>query len=243
MRWSLRTVRLVAAKELLEVRRDRRTLFVALVLPVLLYPLMMVAVGPLVGQQRARMQQEVQRIALTGAGAQAVRDTVLVPDGEQPAPALEVVRADDPGAALRRGDVDLWVEAGAEVAAALRGDGTAELVVHRDTSDDGSRIAYAKWEHALTAASDRLLAARLAERGLPTSFVAPLRMAEVRDTASAEQRAGYSFGRLLALILVLMTLSSSFYPAVDVVAGEKERGPLETLLVAPCRRAGLVLGQ
>ena len=57
---SLRTVTLVARKELLEALRDRRTLFVALVLPVLLYPLMMVAVGPLIGQQRQRVYQPVK---------------------------------------------------------------------------------------------------------------------------------------------------------------------------------------
>jgi sodium transport system permease protein len=42
---------------------------------------------------------------------------------------------------------------------------------------------------------------------------------------------------------VVLTLSSSFYPAVDSVAGEKERGTMETLLVAPCGRAELVLGK
>jgi sodium transport system permease protein len=48
---------------------------------------------------------------------------------------------------------------------------------------------------------------------------------------------------MLAFILVVLTLSSSFYPAIDAVAGEKERGTMETLLVAPCGRAELVMGK
>ncbi len=268
---NLRTVKLVAAKELLEALRDRRTLFVALVLPVLLYPLMMVAVGPLIGKQRARMQQEIQRVVVTGAGADALIEAVLTeplePDADpSPDPAtdpasdesnaseaeepedpvrigLEVTEVDDPAAALAAGEISIWVEADASVAEALAGDGTAEFVVHRDSSNDSSRIAYRKWQSALTAAESRLVDARLARRDIPRALIVPLGVSEVLDVASAEQRAGYAFGRMLALILVLMTLSSSFYPAVDVVAGEKERGTMETLLVAPCGRAELVLGK
>jgi sodium transport system permease protein len=249
---SLRTVTLVAKKELLEALRDRRTLFVALVLPVLLYPLMMVAVGPLIGQQRQRLQEEVQPIAITGPGAEALAAHVL-PDVPEPPPdadddaegpvRLELVEVADPEAALGSGEVALWIEAGAGVVDAVAGHGTGELTLHHDSSDDTSRIARGKWRDALYHARDRLVRTRLAGEGLPESFIEPLRIAETVDAASAEQRAGYAFGRMLALILVLMTLSSSFYPAVDVVAGEKERGTMETLLVAPCGRTELVLGK
>ena len=60
---------------------------------------------------------------------------------------------------------------------------------------------------------------------------------------SPERTSAYVFGRILAMLLVLMTLTSSFYPEVDAVAGEKERGTMETLLVAPCGRTELVLGK
>jgi len=258
---SFRNVKLVAAKELLEALRDRRTLFVALVLPVLLYPLMMVALGPLIGKQRARMQQEVQAVAVTGAGAAALIEAVLTEparaetdgdgDGEDSTEAddeperigLVTTDVEDPAAALAAGEIALWIEADAAVAEALAGEATAELVVHHDSSDDSSRIAYSKWRSALTAAKSRLVDERLARRDLPKALIVPLAVREVVDAASAEQRAGYAFGRLLALILVLMTMSSSFYPAVDVVAGEKERGTMETLLVAPCGRSELVLGK
>ncbi len=243
----LATVRLVAAKELLEALRDRRTLFVALVLPVLLYPLMMVAMGPLIGRQRARLEQEVQPVLVTGPGRAALVAAVFAPSADAPdeePPTLATVDGvADPADALARGDVALWIETGDGLADALDGDGSAELRVHRDSSDDASRVAYAKWERAVARATERSVARRLERHRLPPSLLEPFRVAEVLDAASAEQRAGYAFGRMLALVLVLMTLSSSFYPAVDVVAGEKERGTMETLLVAPCGRAELVLGK
>lgn len=52
MRWA--TVRTVLAKELRETLRDRRTLFMMLVIPTLLYPAMMVLAEQLAlfGQRR-----------------------------------------------------------------------------------------------------------------------------------------------------------------------------------------------
>ena len=89
---SARTVRLVTAKELLEALRDRRTLFVALVVPVLLYPMMMLGVAPLVSMQRQKLQDETQRIAVTGADRGAVIE--FLESGTQDEPVgLEVVGA------------------------------------------------------------------------------------------------------------------------------------------------------
>ena len=242
MRISLRTVLLVAKKELLEAIRDRRTLFVALVLPVLLYPMMMLAVGPLIGKQRQRIADRVQQVAVTGDDAGEIVRAVFRWD-EDEKPVLSVVPVDDPAAALTRGEIALWIEATDGAAEALVGDGSAEVIVHHDSSDDESRAAHRKWQSRAQRAADRILLERLDDLELPQSWLKPIEVRELVDVASSEARSGYVLGKMLALILLLMTLTSSFYPAVDVVAGEKERGTMETLLVAPCRRDELVLGK
>lgn len=243
---SLRTVRLVAAKELRESLRDKRTLFVALLLPVLLYPLMMLAVGPLVGMQRERLREDVQPVALSGLGAPALRRLVFDPPPE-PAPessslGLAVVESKDPRADLAEGRIALWIEVGEGFADALDGGGTASVVVHRDGSDDKSLTAAAKLDAALARASEEEMKRRVRLQGLPPQWRVPIQVTP-DDVASPERRAAFLFGKALAFILVVLTLSSSFYPAVDAVAGEKERGTMETLLVAPCGRTELVLGK
>ncbi len=40
-----------------------------------------------------------------------------------------------------------------------------------------------------------------------------------------------------------MALTGAFYPAVDLCAGEKERGTMETLLISPAKRSEIVLGK
>ena len=44
-------------------------------------------------------------------------------------------------------------------------------------------------------------------------------------------------------MIVIMALTGAFYPAIDLGAGEKERGTMETVLISPARRIELVLGK
>ena len=41
----------------------------------------------------------------------------------------------------------------------------------------------------------------------------------------------------------MMSLTGAFYPAVDLCAGEKERGTMETLLISPASRTEIVMGK
>jgi ABC-2 type transport system permease protein/sodium transport system permease protein len=53
----------------------------------------------------------------------------------------------------------------------------------------------------------------------------------------------FSLAALIPLILVLMTVTGAVYPAIDLTAGERERGTLETLIAAPVPRLGLLMAK
>jgi sodium transport system permease protein len=229
IRWT--TVRTVLAKELLETVRDRRTLFMMLVLPTLLYPAMLVL---------------VQQLALFGQrqlGAEPVRVAVAA---EAP-----VVRFLDADSGIRVFSAELATAAavrGREVEAAVRiepgaGDsGSARARVLYDASSERSRRAGEAATRRLEALGDTLLAGRLRGAGLPESFARPLVVAD-SSVATAEEAGGYALGRFLPVVLVLMTLLGAFYPAIDLSAGEKERGTLETLLTTAVPAREIVAGK
>src|SRR5581483_3014816 len=88
---------------------------------------------------------------------------------------------------------------------------------------------------------------RLASRGLPPDFDDPV---EVRDPERS--RPGLELAarglqdamvRLFPFLLVLWALVGALYPAVDLCAGEKERGTMETLLISPATREEIVWGK
>jgi sodium transport system permease protein len=58
-----------------------------------------------------------------------------------------------------------------------------------------------------------------------------------------DQPAGYSLATLVPLVLILMTVTGAVYPAIDLTAGERERGTLEPLIAAPVPRTQVLLAK
>lgn len=63
------------------------------------------------------------------------------------------------------------------------------------------------------------------------------------DIASIEQKQALVWSKILPFILLVWALTGAFYPAIDLCAGEKERGTLETLLSSPATRREIVWGK
>jgi sodium transport system permease protein len=67
--------------------------------------------------------------------------------------------------------------------------------------------------------------------------------AEAVDVAEASHRDAAGWSKVFPFMLLIWALTGAFYPAVDICAGEKERGTLETLLCSPAERTEIVLGK
>ena len=88
---------------------------------------------------------------------------------------------------------------------------------------------------------------RLLRQGLPADYDEVI---EVRDAARAKPASKRASDDLLDMlmrifpfILVMWSLAGALYPAVDLCAGEKERGTMETLLISPASREEIVCGK
>lgn len=64
-----------------------------------------------------------------------------------------------------------------------------------------------------------------------------------QDLAQGAIRRAAVWAKILPFVVFVWALTGAFYPAVDLCAGEKERGTLETLLSSPASRAEIVWGK
>jgi membrane protease YdiL (CAAX protease family)/ABC-type transport system involved in multi-copper enzyme maturation permease subunit len=64
-----------------------------------------------------------------------------------------------------------------------------------------------------------------------------------RIEIGAGSSAGGTIASMIPLALVLMTITGAVYPAIDLTAGERERGTLETLMAAPVPRMGILFAK
>jgi sodium transport system permease protein len=241
---NLRVVHVVYSKELRETLRDRRTLAVMILLPLVLYPMVSVLAAEWLISHETSRQARRSAVVLAGPGAESgpVHDALVAPD------ALLDVKVDPgrklaPGGGVRelRG-ADALVVVPADAEDALAGDGTLELPVYYDSSDDVSNLAEQRVAAALKKLGEARLATRLEDEGLQPEFVKPLSLSSV-SLASRSKVGRAEVAKILPIVIVLMVLMGAFYPAIDLTAGEKERGTLEPLLATPAPRRALLAGK
>jgi len=128
-------------------------------------------------------------------------------------------------------------QSGGDIAARL-----PQPMVFHNSADEKSEIAFKRLRPILNNWEDRLLERRLADAGLPVTLPDPVPLATI-DLAKAEQLAANIWSKMFPALLVIMSVTGAFYPAIDLGAGEKERGTMETLLISPATRSEIVLGK
>jgi sodium transport system permease protein len=222
----------VFRKELRETLRDRRTLMVMVAIPILLYPVLLIATEQFALMGIRRIESEASEVAVTGPASDDLMEFLAADQDlellDVPYP-VEAIRSEIVGAVAVFGPV---AEEG----------GTQRATVLYDAADERSQRARTVLARALRSWDDTLLARRITERGLPPGFADPLAVAD-SSVARPEELGGYTLGRFLPMLLILMTLLGTFYPAIDLAAGEKERGTLEPLLTTPVPPRQIVVGK
>ncbi|MCK5799010.1 MAG: CPBP family intramembrane metalloprotease [Deltaproteobacteria bacterium] len=234
-----RLIWIIYRKEMLETLRDRRTLFVMVLLPLVLYPLVTVGLTQYAGVRQRAQALHVSTVLLRGAPwpglGDAVREAkdVLLAKSEPSRP---------PGDLVHEGVVDVVIVVPGAWEVRQRSEQTVELTVHYDETRDASRRALPRVREILGKLRSGILSQRLAEKGLRPDFVQPLAFKEI-SVASEREVGSYLLARVLPLLVMLMVLLGAFYPAIDLTAGEKERGTLETLLIAPVPRLAVIIAK
>jgi sodium transport system permease protein len=121
------------------------------------------------------------------------------------------------------------------------------LYVLSRENDDRSRLVGTRVHGVLARWKKRIKEVRLLRRGLPAGFDDPVQVRDNEKAKSLEKRAAEELFDILVrvypFILVLWSLAGALYPAVDLCAGEKERGTMETLLISPASRDEIVCGK
>lgn len=244
-------------REVRDQLRDRRTLFMIFVLPLLLYPIL----GIVIVQFATAFEQKPRTVVLLGAEhlppspplLNATRDgfdsELFDLEAEARRLQVQVEPASSPWAdpnarriGVNGGQADAVVEIPADIGDQLEREGRASIAIVHNSADEPSQITYLRVREVLARWNEKIVAARLARDNKPDTYTEPVRTRPV-DVATPEQTGGSVWARIFPFLLVMMSLTGAFYPAVDLCAGEKERGTMETLLISPASRSEIVMGK
>ncbi len=223
-------------KELLDTLRDKRTIIAMIGVPVVLYPVLFIVASQVAIIQQSKIEEAVSKVALLPS------ESALATEWIKSLPRVELATPDDPAAALAAGEIDAIVHVPETLEADLAENRSAAVKVSFDQTEGSSREAADRIEAALTETSRVLLNQRLAAEGLPETFARPVAV-ERENVAPPKKATGAIIGSVLPLLMVVMLGVGAFYPAIDLTAGEKERGTFETLLSTPASKLEIVTGK
>jgi sodium transport system permease protein len=231
---NLRPVAIVYRKDLRDLLRDWRTLLSIVIVPVIIAPGLILGVLAIVGMT---MKQAPKVMLLGGEGSPETVAALRKLEN------INLVPADpDYTNLISNKKVRAAVEIPKDFDAAVEKEQKATIRLYIYEGEPKSMLAAQKLEEFFHTRRQEMVRRRLVERTLPETLVTPFDVQRT-NVASPQQVSGLIIGMVLPYMMIVMCLAGAIHPAVDLTAGEKERGTLETLLCSPVPRTHLVLGK
>jgi sodium transport system permease protein len=234
---------IVYLKEIRSLLRDRKTLIFTVLIPIFALPLLAFGFSHFAGALKAKAEkQEIQYAIFGTQNSPALADLFAA---ERNFRAVKLGSADDIKAAIGDERVKFALNLHSRFDDAINSSQQATVDLYFNSADSGD-ITRKRVNAVVERYNVALRAKALASFNLTQPQLAfvlnPVRLDE-HSTANQRERVGAIVGGMLPYVLLIVCLMAAMYPAIDLGAGEKENGTLETLLLAPVPRADLVTGK
>lgn len=232
-------------KEMVEVVRDYRTLIFAILMPTLVIPMIFNFMISFTAKQEKKASTKILKVALINPdAAPSIRE--LFNDTEQ----FEIVTGVEEASiaeSIRNETIDLGIIIPEDADAILASGMPLELVISYDNAPMLSNRIVGRIEKKLDTFNEMTRDERLKALGVTSmlkreGLLEPAKLSR-QGIASKRETIGERIGGMLPYLFILFCFAGGLYPAIDLGAGEKERGTLETLLLSPVPRSYLVLGK
>jgi sodium transport system permease protein len=235
---NLRNVGIVYRKELREALRDRRTLISSLLVPLVIFPLLTAGLGSAISALVGKAKEEIPTVMILGG-----EDSPGILSELKNSKKIQIVpTTPDWKDKVINKEVRAVVEIPPGFEKDIAGQKPSALEIQKYQGDLKSEIAADNIQKNLEDYRNRIVRESLLSRNLPDSMIKPFDIKE-NNVAPPEKVGGAAFGGVIGYMVILLCLVGSMYPAMDLTAGEKERGTMETILSSPIARVDLVLGK
>jgi sodium transport system permease protein len=235
----------VYSKELLELVRDRKTLFFIIALPLLIFPVLFGGMAAVVASAALDEEQKVLNYALINGGQAPEFQQALFYHRNFKAHDITFIDEQSIIDAIRREQLDVVIKINTAHKQDLVNEKQSDWHIYFNDSSQLNQVRH-KTNKVFEQYAGKLRSAKLTNIGLTAKQFAVLNQPvnlKTIDTADERENVGEKVGGILPYLLIVLCLTGAMYPAIDLGAGEKERGTLETLLLTPVSRYAIVLGK
>ena len=236
MNWK--NIKLIFIKELVGTVRDKRTIIAMIIIPLIFYPLLFMGIGYFNQMGNEKSEEAISKIIITGAEFSPPLLKYF-----QNNPKIEILSMqNNPLLKLQKGEVQLILIIPSDFKDRIEEGESGPLILKYDATETKSRIAQKRINQAIAEYEKEIISQRLSMMHLKEEFIRPL-ILQTENVASPQKVTGSLLGVLLPYLIVILIFVGAMHTAVDITAGEKERGTITTLLVSQINRLEIVLGK
>ena len=230
---------IILIKELTDMIRDRRTIFMMVVMPLVVIPLLATTAIKLTQSQIEKAKDKELRVAVIGETAAPELFKRL--SKEENFFLVTMTNADSARAMTAEQTLDGVVIIPQDFSEFVEGDKQATIRLIFKSSES-LNAARRRIEVIIDQYDREIVNERIGRLQLDETLFDAIAI-EREDVASTEEKFAENAGGFLPYIFIIFGFMGSIYPALDLGAGEKERGTLETILSSPASRFDIVMGK
>jgi len=227
----------IARKEFIDTLRDKRTLLVMIVVPLLLFPVIFSFVSSI---QQSSMEKAQQRQLKIGYLATQQGNMFLNYLTEQENVELIPLKTiEDNTSLIKQDSLDAVIDFSEGFFNQVDNMQTGTVEFFYESTEEGveRRIS-----GVFKSFKNNLVSQRLERINVDAKVINPVELAH-HDVATTQEKIGKYAGGLIPYVFILFCFIGAMYPAIDLFTGEKERMTIETILASPVKRIEILSGK
>lgn len=235
---NYKKLRTLYKKEIMDVIRDKKTVFTMVVLPLILYPVIFLVAMQIMMLITTKQQEQTYHIAydMVSEENKTLLNDWIAGEEDELTYVIKEVESDNPQKDLEDEVIDAYLTAKEE-------DGQLFYEVHYLTAVTDSNSVSRMLKEEISALAKKKAEENIALAGLDVKKILYPVESELVNASSNESSMGSILGSVIPFLMITGILMGSMYPAIDTTAGEKERGTLETLLTLPINNLEMIMSK
>lgn len=235
----MRNIFIIFKKELKDTLRDRKTIFMMVLLPLLLIPLLIIGMTMVMSAQADKAEAKVISIGIAGAEyAPELLDLIINNDKIEIDSSIPV---DSLAEFVKREEIDGALIIASDFQRKIKDDDQATVqLFYKGT--DAFEAVYQRLSAIIDEVDSTIVTERIFRLNLDENLFDAIAIEKI-DLSSLQEIIAVLGGGFLPYIFIIFGFMGAMYPGIDLGAGEKERGTLETLLSTPAERSEIVIGK
>ncbi|WP_234117365.1 ABC transporter permease [Clostridium hydrogenum] len=229
------TTMIVLKKELTDMFRDRKTIIMNILIPILILPIISFFIGTVMNKSEDKVKNNL-KISIVDKGNSQLETYIKAQKN------IKIVNSKNIKSDVKSGNILAAITIPENFDENLSKGSDEQVTLTYDNTSTDAQTAVEIVKSYIDVYSKQIVSARLSEKHINPAILTPIKV--VDDTAKKDSAVSTLMATMLVpLLLMLYSVTSTIAPSVDLGAGEKERGTLEPLLTTKAGRMSILWGK